>query len=108
LLVGILKTRGGVNEIFGGVALNFIAALFSSFLISGPWMPLQSGTGSRTASFEPNTLLPTIGESQPFPFNQFVGENPGAPWRWLVTRIEEYRFLSPSMVYLGFGVFIAV
>lgn len=58
LLVGILKTRGGVNEIFGGVALNFISALFSAFLISSPWAPAQGGTGSRTAPFDEFTLLP--------------------------------------------------
>ena len=58
LLTAILKTRGGVNEIFGGVALNFIAALFSSFLIAGPWAPEQGGTGSRTAAFEAFALLP--------------------------------------------------
>ena len=58
LFTGILRTRGGVNEIFGGVALNFIAALFVSFLVIGPWAPAQGGTGSRTASFEAFTLLP--------------------------------------------------
>lgn len=58
LLTAILRTRGGINEIFGGVALNFIAALFTAFLISGPWSPGISGTGSRTAAFAPETLLP--------------------------------------------------
>lgn len=57
LLAGILKTRGGVNEIFGGVALNFIAAAFASFLIAGPWAPERGGTGSRTGSFPPEALL---------------------------------------------------
>lgn len=59
LLAGILKTRGGVNEIFGGVALNFISALFSAFLISGPWAPERGGTGSRTEAFDEFTLLPS-------------------------------------------------
>jgi general nucleoside transport system permease protein len=58
LLAGILKTRGGVNEIFGGVALNSIASLFSTFLIGGPWAPAQGGGGNRTAAFDPRTLLP--------------------------------------------------
>ena len=40
-LVGVLKTRGGVNEIFGGVALNFVAQTFNMYLVSngGPWQP---------------------------------------------------------------------
>lgn len=58
LFAGILKTRGGINEIFGGVALNFIAALFVAYLISGPFAPESGGTGSRTAAFDPHTLLP--------------------------------------------------
>lgn len=58
LMIGILKTRGGVNEIFGGVALNAIASLFSTFLISGPWSPPQGGGGNRTAAFGPESLFP--------------------------------------------------
>jgi simple sugar transport system permease protein len=58
LVAAILKTRGGINEIFGGVALNFIAFLFAAFLISNPFAPESGGTGSRTAAFDPFTLLP--------------------------------------------------
>ncbi|MFP4323727.1 MAG: ABC transporter permease [Anaerolineales bacterium] len=58
LLAGILRTRGGVNEIFGGVALNFIAQLFSAYLLAGPWSPPTGGTGSRTLPFDQEKLLP--------------------------------------------------
>jgi simple sugar transport system permease protein len=58
LLAAILKTRGGVNEIFGGVALNFIASLFTAFLLAGPLAPPTGATGSRTAPFDEFTLLP--------------------------------------------------
>lgn len=34
---GILKTRGGVHEIFGGLGLNFVAQGFILWLIFGPW-----------------------------------------------------------------------
>jgi len=34
---GLLKTRGGVNEIFGGLGLNFVAQGFLLWLILGPW-----------------------------------------------------------------------
>lgn len=37
LLAGILKTRGGVHEIFGGLGLNFVAQGFILWLIFGPW-----------------------------------------------------------------------
>ncbi|MGB3209771.1 MAG: ABC transporter permease [Desulforhopalus sp.] len=34
---GLLKNRGGVNEIFGGLGLNFVAQGFILWLILGPW-----------------------------------------------------------------------
>lgn len=37
LLAGLLKTRGGVHEIFGGLGLNFVAQSFTLWLIFGPW-----------------------------------------------------------------------
>jgi ABC-type uncharacterized transport system permease subunit len=59
----VLKTRGGVNEIFSGVALNFIAQTFNMYLISngGPWQP----TGSRateTARFPAVAQLPVFAD----------------------------------------------
>lgn len=36
-LAGILKTFGGVNEIFGGLGLNFVATALTLYLIFGPW-----------------------------------------------------------------------
>lgn len=45
---GILKNRGGVNEIFGGLGLNFVAQGGVLWLILGPWkragMASMSGT----------------------------------------------------------------
>ncbi len=37
LFAGLLKTRGGVHEIFGGLGLNFVAQGFILWLIFGPW-----------------------------------------------------------------------
>lgn len=37
LLAGILKTKGGVNEIFAGLGLNFVAQGLILWLIFGPW-----------------------------------------------------------------------
>jgi len=36
-VAGLLKNRGGVNEIFGGLGLNFVAQGFLLWLILGPW-----------------------------------------------------------------------
>ena len=51
LLAGVLKTRFGVHEIFGGVALNFIALNFTIYLIAGPWQPPEGGSAQATPPF---------------------------------------------------------
>jgi general nucleoside transport system permease protein len=63
LLCGVLKTRLGVHEIFGGVALNFLANVTSLFLISGPWQPPEGGSVRATPPFPENALLPPLSES---------------------------------------------
>ncbi len=81
-IAALLKTRGGVNEIFGGVALNFIAATFNMYLISngGPWQPVGS-RATETARFPEIARLPTL---------------------------EKYRRLSPTTVYITIGALIVV
>ncbi len=37
LLAGLLKVYAGVNEIFGGLGLNFVAVALNVWLIFGPW-----------------------------------------------------------------------
>ncbi|MFN2233203.1 MAG: ABC transporter permease [Anaerolineales bacterium] len=63
-LVGILKTRGGVHEIFGGLALNNLAIILTNYLISGPWQPPEGGTFRGTAPFQDVALLPRFAESR--------------------------------------------
>jgi general nucleoside transport system permease protein len=63
LLCGVLKTRLGVHEIFGGVALNFLANVVSLFLISGPWQPPEGGSVRATPPFPTDALLPPMSES---------------------------------------------
>jgi len=58
LLAGVLKTRGNVHEIFGGLALTNIALIFTNYLISGPWEPPEGGSLQGTAPFQPAALLP--------------------------------------------------
>jgi simple sugar transport system permease protein len=63
-IAGILKTRGKVHEIFGGLALNSLAIIFTNFLISGPWQPPEGGTFRGTQPFPSKALLPLFGESR--------------------------------------------
>jgi len=56
-LVGLLKTRGGVHEIFGGVALNNLANIFAIYLISAPWQPPEGGSAHSTPPFRSEALL---------------------------------------------------
>lgn len=59
LLVGLLRTRFGVNEIFGGVAFNALAGVFSNYLIAGPWQD-SSGTARSTNPLPDFAVLPPI------------------------------------------------
>jgi simple sugar transport system permease protein len=63
LLVGVLKTRLGVHEIFGGVALNALANVFSIYLITGPWQPPEGGSIQATPPFPEGALLPPLSDS---------------------------------------------
>jgi general nucleoside transport system permease protein len=64
-LVGLLKTRLGVHEIFGGVALNSLASVFTIYLISGPWQPPEGGSAQATAPFPAESLLPELSADFP-------------------------------------------
>jgi simple sugar transport system permease protein len=64
-LVGVLKTRLGVQEIFGGVALNNLADIIAIYLIAGPWQPAQGGNGRATPQFPPEGVLPRISDNFP-------------------------------------------
>ncbi len=82
VVAAVLKTRGGVNEIFGGVALNFIAQTFNMYLISngGPWQPVGS-RATETARFPEIARLPTH---------------------------AEFRRLSPTTIYITIGAFVLI
>ncbi|HEY3343506.1 MAG TPA: ABC transporter permease [Anaerolineaceae bacterium] len=59
-LVGALKTFGGVNEIFGGLGLNFIANALILWLIYGPWRRPGVASLSGTVAFPAKLSLPTL------------------------------------------------
>lgn len=59
-LAGALKTFGGVNEIFGGLGLNFVATALTIYLVFGPWKRPGTGSMSGTQPFEQPLWLPTL------------------------------------------------
>ncbi|MGD2155883.1 MAG: ABC transporter permease [Anaerolineales bacterium] len=63
-ITAFLKTRGGVHEIFGGLALNNLAVILTNYLISGPWQPPEGGTFRGTQPFQDAALLPRFAESR--------------------------------------------
>lgn len=63
-LAAVLKTRGGIHEIFSGVALNNLAIIATNYLISGPWQPPEGGTFRGTVPFPDQALFPLLGTSR--------------------------------------------
>jgi ABC-type uncharacterized transport system permease subunit len=59
-LAGVLKTFGGVNEIFGGLGLNFIATALNIGLIFGAWSRPGVASMSGTEPFPEHFWLPTL------------------------------------------------
>ncbi|HZW02309.1 MAG TPA: hypothetical protein VFF68_00155, partial [Anaerolineaceae bacterium] len=59
-LAGLLKIFGGVNEIFGGLGLNFVATAITIWLIFGPWKRPGVGSMSGTVPFDQAIWLPMI------------------------------------------------
>ncbi len=57
-LAGVLKTYGGVNEIFGGLGLDFVAVALTLWLIFGPWKRPGIGSMSGTEPFPTELWLP--------------------------------------------------
>jgi len=59
-LAGALKTFGGVNEIFGGLGLNFVSTALTIYLVFGPWKRPGTGSMSGTQPFERALWLPSL------------------------------------------------
>jgi ABC-type uncharacterized transport system permease subunit len=59
-IVGALKTYGGVNEIFGGLGMNFVATALTIYLIFGPWKRPGVGSMSGTVPFDEKLWLPLV------------------------------------------------
>jgi ABC-type uncharacterized transport system permease subunit len=59
-LAGLLKIYGGINEIFAGLGLNFVADAIVLWLIFGPWKRPGVGSMSGTIPFMDSLRLPTL------------------------------------------------
>ncbi|MDL1911784.1 ABC transporter permease [Chloroflexi bacterium CFX6] len=59
-LAGLLKVFGGVNEIFGGLGLNFVATALTIYLIFGPWKRPGVASMSGTVPFPDEFSLPLV------------------------------------------------
>jgi general nucleoside transport system permease protein len=59
-LAGVLKTFGGVNEIFGGLGLNFVANALTIYFIFGPWKRPGTGSMSGTEPFPEIYWMPQL------------------------------------------------
>jgi ABC-type uncharacterized transport system permease subunit len=60
LIAGLLKTKGGVNEIFAGLGMNFVAQGLILWLIFGPWKRPGVASMSGTELFPEQLWLPMI------------------------------------------------
>jgi simple sugar transport system permease protein len=67
VLAGVLKLYGNVNEIFGGLGMNFIASSLTVYLVLGPWKRPGIGSTSGTAPFPPKLWLPAFNGFQVSP-----------------------------------------
>lgn len=61
VIAGFLKTKSGVNEIFAGLGLNFVAQGLILWLIFGPWRQPGSASMSGTETLPDNLWLPQTG-----------------------------------------------
>jgi simple sugar transport system permease protein len=73
MLVGWLRRYGNVNEIFGGLGLNFIAGSLTVYLVLGPWKRPGIGSTSGTEPFSPSLWLPSFKEFQASPIEILLG-----------------------------------
>lgn len=63
LLNGFLRTHGRVNEIFGGLGLDFVASGLAIYLIIGPWKRVGIASTGGTDPFPRPAWFPTLGTS---------------------------------------------
>ena len=73
ILTGVLRLYGNVNEIFGGLGLNFIAGSLTVYFVLGPWKRPGIGSTSGTQPFPPSLWLPSLKGLQVSPIEVLMG-----------------------------------
>jgi general nucleoside transport system permease protein len=63
-LAGALRARGWVSETISTLLLNYVAILFVSFFVFGPWKDPEGVNYPQTAEFPAAATLPTLGASR--------------------------------------------
>lgn len=86
VLAGFLKTKGGVNEIFGGLGLNFVAQGITLWLIFGPWKRPGVGSMSGTELFPESLWLPTLFSGKLSPVGLVLTVTALVLAAWVLTR----------------------
>lgn len=61
---GVLRVRGNVNEIFGGLGLFFVAQAAATYLVIGPWKRAGIASTSGTEPLAETVWLPTMGDTR--------------------------------------------
>jgi ABC-type uncharacterized transport system permease subunit len=64
MIAGALRLYGRVNEIFGGLGLNFMAGSLTVYLVLGPWKRPGIGSTSGTQPLPPSLWLPAFKDFQ--------------------------------------------
>jgi simple sugar transport system permease protein len=72
-VAGALRVFGGVNEIFGGLGMNFVATALTIWLIFGPWKRPGTGSMSGTVPFDTPLWLPMFEGSRLSPWSLGLG-----------------------------------
>ena len=67
LLAGLLKVFSGINEIFAGIGLNFMADGLALYLVFGPWKRPGVASMSGTEQLKESLWLPTFGNTETTP-----------------------------------------
>lgn len=122
LIAGFLKTRGGVNEIFAGLGLNFVAQGITLWLIFGPWKRPGIASMSGTELLPETFWLPSISFIRLSPVGlsfalsgvfltalmlgytriglglKAIGSNPAAAYLF---GLKPHRFMLLAMIFAG-------
>lgn len=64
VLAGLLRVRGNVNEIFGGLGLFFVAQAVATYLVIGPWKRAGIASTSGTEPLSESVWLPTVADTR--------------------------------------------